>query len=44
MGVDADAAIGHFELAVELASTEAERAVLREKIEFAVPCGISGDF
>jgi RNA polymerase sigma factor (sigma-70 family) len=31
-GVDADAAIGHLELGVELASTDAERAILREKI------------
>ena len=31
-GVDADAAIGHLELGLELASTDAERAILREKI------------
>jgi RNA polymerase sigma factor (sigma-70 family) len=32
MGVDAEAAIGHLELGLELASTDAERAILREKI------------
>jgi RNA polymerase sigma factor (sigma-70 family) len=34
MGVDDGAAVRHFERALELASTEAERAVLRDKIAF----------
>jgi RNA polymerase sigma factor (sigma-70 family) len=36
MGVDDGAAVGHFERALELASTEAERAVLRDKIRLCL--------